>query len=171
MLKLLGAFLLALGASGLGFGAAAQLRARVRALRSLTGALAQMERELSFRLTPTPQLFSQLAQQAQPPADLFFARCRDGLSELGDKTLSEVWREALAEESDLLLEPRTWQIMESLGSVLGRFDAEQQQQAIRGCVEELRLCLHQTEADSTRLGRVYSTLGMGAGALMVILLL
>ena len=54
MLKLAGALILMAGASSIGFGAAAQLRARVTSLRALIGGLELMERELSFRLTPMP---------------------------------------------------------------------------------------------------------------------
>ena len=97
MLKLAGALILMAGASSIGFGAAAQLRARVTSLRALIGGLELMERELSFRLTPMPDLLAVVAKRAQAPACYFFARCRDSLDRLGEKSLGELWREALQE--------------------------------------------------------------------------
>ena len=68
MIRWIGALLLMAGAAGLGLGAAAQLRTRVASLRSLVGALGQLERELTFRLTPMPELMERLARQSQGPA-------------------------------------------------------------------------------------------------------
>ena len=65
MIRWIGALLLMAGAAGLGLGAAAQLRTRVASLRSLVGALGQLERELTFRLTPMPELMERLARQSQ----------------------------------------------------------------------------------------------------------
>lgn len=171
MLKMLGALLLMTGAAGLGFGAAAQLTARATALRALVAALNQMERELSFRLTPMPELLWRVAHQAEPPAALFFAQCHSKLAELGERSLSELWRQALEEEPDLLLNPEERQIMRTLGDVLGRFDAEEQRLALRTAAADLGRCLEQADRERSRMGRVYGTLGMGAGAMLVILLL
>lgn len=171
MIKLAGALILMLGASGIGFGAAAQLRAKVSSLRALIGALELMERELSFRLTPMPDLLAGVAQKAQEPACYFFARCRDSLEQLGEKRLGELWRESLDAEADLLLSSEETLIMAGLGEVLGRYDGEGQRQAIQSALTELQHCQLRAEEDVSRLGRMYSVLGMTAGALTVILLL
>ena len=56
MLRLMGAVLLVGGCGAVGFSAAGRLARRVEVLRALLGALEGMERELSFRLTPMPEL-------------------------------------------------------------------------------------------------------------------
>lgn len=171
MLKLAGAVLLMLGAAGLGFGAVGQLRARVDSLRALIGALEQMERELTFRLTPMPELMERTARQAREPARYLFAHCRDHLWELGEKSFGALWREALAVEPDLLLEDREREVLTELGDVLGRYDAEGQRKSLQRAAAELVRCLRQAEEDRERLGRVYTALGLGSGAMLVILLL
>ena len=160
MIRWIGALLLMAGAAGLGLGAAAQLRTRVASLRSLVGALGQLERELTFRLTPMPELMERLARQSQGPAAYLFAHCRDHLWELGEKSFGQLWREALDGEPDLLLD-----------EVLGRYDVEGQSGALRNSVLELERCLAGAEEEQRRLGRVYTTLGLGSGAMLVILLL
>ena len=171
MLKLAGALLLMTGAACLGFGAAAQLKARVNCLMAFTAALEQMERELGFRLTPMPELMSKLSHTAAAPADLFFARCREEMAQLGMRTFGELWRTALNDEPELLLEPAERQILASLGDVLGRYDADGQRQALATAIAELGECLRQARQERDRLGRVYATLGLGAGAMLVIILL
>ena len=171
MLRLAGVVLLMLGAAGLGLGAAGQLRRRVESLRTLTGALEQAERELSFRLTPMPELMERLAQQAGEPARFLFAHCRDHLWELGEKSFGELWREALEGESDLLLGDRERDVLSGLGDVLGSYDAAGQREALQAAGAELERCLRRAEEDRDRLGRVYTALGLGSGAMLVLILL
>ena len=48
---------------------------------------------------------------------------------------------------------------------------EGQSGALRNSVLELERCLAGAEEEQRRLGRVYTTLGLGSGAMLVILLL
>ena len=170
MLKLLGAVALAGGAAALGFSASAQLERRVRTLRTLLGALEVMEREVSFRLTPMPELLSALADRAAQPVGRFFAHCRDGLEDLGEKRLEDLWHEALeAVPMDLGEEER--QVLGDLGGVLGRYDGEGQREALALTRTQLGGCLVRAAEERKRLGRVYGALGLAAGAFLVILLL
>lgn len=171
MIRLMGAFFLMIGAASLGFGAATQLRVRVSTLRALVEALEQMERELSFRLTPMPELMGRLAREAPEPANFLFAYCQEHLYQLGSKSFGELWREAVEKEPELLLSDRERQILTALGEVLGRYDAGDQKAALNNTVQELGRCLLRAEEEHQRLGRVYATLGMGSGAILVILLL
>ena len=170
MLRLLGAVLLTGGAGALGFGAAARLNRHVRTLRLLTEALERMERELSFRLTSIPELFTLLAGHLAPPVGPFFARCRDSLCRLGDERLEDLWRSALA-DSDLDLEGEERQVLETLGGILGRYDGEGQTQALALARAQLEQCLEAAVAERARMGKVYGVLGLAAGAFLVIVLL
>ena len=122
------------GMSTLGFLAAGGLGRRVRTLRALAGALELMERELSFRLPPMPELLEGLAKRAPPPADRLFARCRAGLADLGERSLGELWREGLAE---FPLKGDERLLLEGLGEVLGRYDGEGQRSALREARSEI----------------------------------
>ncbi|MBM6927620.1 stage III sporulation protein AB, partial [Pseudoflavonifractor phocaeensis] len=64
MIRLAGALLAAGGMAWMGWSAARRLARRERILVQLSAALAQMEREISFRLTPMPQLLGELAEGA-----------------------------------------------------------------------------------------------------------
>lgn len=54
-----------------------------------------MEREIAFRLTPMPELLERAAAESPPPVCTLFARCRTLLDELGERSMAELWREAL----------------------------------------------------------------------------
>lgn len=170
MLKLIGAVLLAGGGAYLGLSATARLERRVRSIRAMLGALELLERELTFRLTPMPALLERLARQAHPPVNTFFARCLSGLSDLGERTLSDLWNEAL-EAVPMELGQEDLMILRELGGILGRYDGEGQGEALALAQARLGQCLAAAAEERTRLGRVYGALGLSVGALLVILLL
>ena len=170
MLRALGVVLLVGSAGTLGVLAAARLQRRVTALRAVLGALELAERELSFRLTPIPELFASLARRALPPAGLCFGRCLEALDRLGEAGLGELWREAVAETlTDL--SPRDRETLSALGEVLGRYDGAGQREALSLARAELSRALEGAEADRDCRGRMYAALGLTAGAFCAVLLL
>ena len=169
MLRLLGAALLVAGCGGLGFSAAGGLARRVRVLRALVGALEGLERELSFRLPPTPELLERAAE-SPPPVGELFARCRAKLDGLGERPLSQLWREAVA-ETPLELEEPERRALEELGDVLGRYDGEGQRAALARTRAELSRALGLAREKQEKQGRMYQVLGLTAGAFLAILLL
>ena len=170
MLRMAGAMLLTCGAAALGFSAAGALHRRVSSLRAMLGALELMDRELSFRLTPIPELLDRLAGQAAAPAGPFFAACRDGLGALGEQSLARIWRGALAQRPmDLSREDLS--ALEELGEILGRYDGPGQRQALGEIRSRLAHQLEGAEEESRRMGRVYGALGLTAGSMLAILLL
>jgi len=164
MTRLLGAILLFLGATGAGLEGTRRLTARMRTLEDLLHALALMEGELGSRLTPMPELLTLLAKETSPTVRGFFARCG---ALLGSKPFGTVWEESI---STLHIKNEERRALAALGPILGRYDGESQRQALRRCREELEVCLDQAKGDRERLGRLYTTLGVSAGALLVILL-
>ena len=167
---LIGALLLAGGAGALGCSAAAQLSRRVAVLRALLGALEGMEREIAFRLTPMPELLERAAAESPPPVCTLFARCRTLLDELGERSMAELWREAL-EQVPLGLDGPGRLALEELGEVLGRYDGDGQREALAHTRAELSRALEQAREAREKQGRMYQVLGITAGAFLVILLL
>lgn len=170
MLRVLGACLLTAGAGAAGWCAADRLRRRVRGLRAMLEALELAERELSFRLTPMPELLDELSRRAPPPAGAFFACCRAGLDRLGAQSLGEIWLAAL-EECPMDLSGEDLEAVAALGQVLGRYDGEGQQAALCLARNRLSRMLEEAERDRDSRGRLYRTLGLTAGGFFGILLL
>ena len=169
MIRLLGALLTAGGGAFLGLSAARRLKRRARVLRQLAGALEQMDREVAFRLTPMPRLMEQLAAWPEPVGTLF-ANCRKGMEALGEQSLAEIWRRALA-ETDLDLEGRAAAVLDELGEVLGRFEESGLRSALARAGAELAREGELAREDGEKRGRMYQVLGLAWGGLLVILLL
>jgi len=119
MLRVLGFLLFVTGTTLLGLSAVVSLRERVTCLRALLSALELMARELSFRLTAVPDLFSRLAKSAEPPVNKFFICCTGGLAKLGERSVDEIWRSALLESKLPLMEDEL-ETLRGVGQVLGR---------------------------------------------------
>ena len=170
MIRLIGAALLAGGSSALGLGAVARLEGRVRDLRDLIAGLEVMERELSWRMLPLPELLECAAQGTGSRAARFFRLCARGASHLNGRPFRQIWLEG-EEASGLLLEETDRLLLERLGGVLGRYDGENQRQALAEAVRRLEERRLQAQSQRQRLGRVYGTLGVAAGVLLIILLI
>lgn len=140
-----------------------------RALQALLGALELMERELSFRLTPMPELLERLSRQADPPADGLFAGCREGLSSLGERSLAELWKAGVRQPA-LLLEAEELALLDGLGQVLGSYDGEGQLAALAPDLRGAGAGAGGGRSERKRMGRVYQTLAWRPGAFLAILL-
>ncbi|MFQ7854008.1 MAG: hypothetical protein ACLRIS_01500 [Flavonifractor plautii] len=98
-----------------------------------------------------------------------FARCRTLLDELGERSMAELWREALEQvplglDGPGRLARRSWE-------VLGRYDGDGQREALAHTRAELSRALEQAREAREKQGRMYQVLGITAGAFLVILLL
>lgn len=166
-LRVLGGVMVAVGGAVWGGFAARQQKKRVRALEGFCGALEVMERELSMRLTPTPELLAQVKRHVHQPLQDFFEQCEQAVR-LG-QSISGVWEEGLLELE--LFDEQSIHMLKPLGGIIGRYDALGQQQAIGAVRQELELHCHSVKEKSDGLCRVYRALGATVGAFVVILLL
>ena len=92
------------------------------------------------------------------------------LDERGERSMAELWREAL-EQVPLGLDGPGRLALEELGEVLGRYDGDGQREALAHTRAELSRALEQAREAREKQGRMYQVLGITAGAFLVILLL
>ena len=170
MLRLIGALLVAGAAARVGFGAARRLGERVEALRGFIAALGFITDELSCRLTPMPELLGRLRQEGAEAVRPFFAACERKMNRLGDVHFSEIWSSALTYARPAL-NVEDQQTLLVLGRLLGCYELEAQLRGLGAATRELTRALERAESDRLRLGRLYRTLGLGAGAMLVLILL
>lgn len=170
MIRLVGALLTAGGGALLGFMAAGRLARRAEVLRMLASAVEQMDREISFQLTPMPELMERLAANYPPPVGTLFHNCRRGMETLGRRSMGEIWRQALA-DAPLDLEERETAVLEELGEALGRFGESGLRSALSRAGAELTRAGELARSEAEKRGRMYRVLGAASGGLLVILLL
>jgi stage III sporulation protein AB len=168
-MRLLGAVLLAGGTALLGVTGAHRTQWRVRDLRMLTDGLRMMLRELSYRLAPLPELLCSAEEESEGSVKYFFALCVQGANELDGRTFHSIWRQSM-QDSRMCLASEEWHCLDSLGAVLGRYDSDNQIQALNIAISRLDELRVQAEEQCKRLGKLYSVLGLTAGAFLMILL-
>ena len=168
VLKWSGALLVFLSCAGFGFRIAAAHKREVRFLRKFLLALDLMECELQYRLTPLPELCQRAGKRSCTSVRWVLESLSDALTRQSAPDV-ECCIQTILDSTDKLSR-REKRMFRSLGSSLGRFDLSGQLkglQSVRGeCLRELE---HLEKNQPERL-RSYQTLGMCAGAALVIIL-
>ena len=170
MLKLLGALCVMAAALWCGTRAVGELRRRAKALEELHAGLAWLEEELTFRLTPLPELLKQLGQSRQGEAGRFFGEVDRLLRLDPEGGLHQSWRRAMVRHLALLKEEER-QVLLEVGQTLGRYDAETQRQALTRCARRLAVFRDEAQGEVRRLGKVYAALSAAGGAMVVLVLI
>ena len=171
MLKMIGAAMIFCGCAACGVSAVERQRRRVEVQDSLCTALTVMRLEICDRMAPMPEVFDRLHRELPQPAAALFDNLSRGMNELGQKTLAEIWREALDKTDGLLLTPQEELILCELGLSLGKYRVEAQSAAIVCTLKKLERCADEAREVQRRDGRLHTALGVAAGVFAVILLI
>jgi len=167
--KWIGAVFVMVSCGGFGAGIAGGYRRRERLLRQLMHILENIQAELEFHLVSLPELTKQAAGDAGGILrDLFLNLTRE-LNWQAQPDASGCMYAAMEKTRDLpacLRRP-----LVQLGQTLGRFDLEGQMQGLESTREACRRELSRLEKNRDVRLRSYQTLGLCAGAALVILFL
>lgn len=167
ILKWIGALLVVVGCGGFGFAMAAAYRREEQLLSQLVKSLEIMECELEYRVTPLPSLFHKLSEQSSDPLKAVFQNLAQEMEEQISPDAKCCMDVVLSKTNDL---PKSVQsALVTLGESLGRFDLDGQIKEIAAvklvCVSDLEVL----RAQRDNRVRSYQTLGLCAGAALVIL--
>lgn len=163
----LGAILIVAGCGGYGFSLAAKHRQKERTLSDLVRELERMECELQYRLTPLPELCRMASRDTSGLLRRLFLAFSRELEQRMMPDAASCMRSVITRFSISSRELRM--ILSELGESLGRFDLPGQ---LKGLEAVRRKCLMELEAlgrNRTERLRCYQTLGLCAGAALVIL--
>ena len=170
MRQLLGAMLIAASSWALGIAYVNMEKRRLRALRSAEHMLRMMSGELSTRMPPLPELFSQLEQRCDDAAAAFVSNINDRLPSLGERMFTDIWNDSLSQSFSLLpLEDR--EILSTLGNSLGRYDLESQLAELGFALDQLGTAIARHSTSLPERKRLGMGLAWAGGALLVIALL
>lgn len=171
MVKFIGSIMITAAAAMIGFLKVKSLSEHVKALNAVISALEVMRAEILFRLTPLPEIMSQLSRNSDDPISCFFESCAEKLKTETSKPFTAIWNEALSEHPELPFSQEERTVLADLGTVLGRYDPEQQAKAIGLAESRLDRFLKKAEAVRATQGRMYGALGVIIGICIVIVLL
>lgn len=164
--KWLGAVLVFVSCGGFGFSLCTSHKTEESMLRQLLAALDYMQCELQYRLTPLPELCHGAGMQAKGILRQVFLRFSRELDYHLTPDVASCMTAAIA-AADLPLKAK--EILCLLGNSLGRFDLNGQIMGLESVRQQCREDLQTMTADKTVRLRSYQTLGLCAGAALVIL--
>jgi len=166
-MKWIGAVLIVAGCGGMGFYHAASQYNEMNTLRRLIALLDFMSCELQYKLTPLPDLFRQAAQEAAGRLKKLFLSFAYELDSQISPDVKSCMNVALSKCPGL--PEQTIQSLRELSGSLGRFDLAGQIQALESIRASCRRRLSKLEENQDVRLRSYQTLGLCAGAALVIL--
>ncbi|MBR7123182.1 MAG: stage III sporulation protein AB [Oscillospiraceae bacterium] len=166
-LKLLGGIFIIFGCGGIGFVKAASHRREARILAEFISAIAYMQCEMQYRITPLPDLCAQTALQCTGVLRYTFSALADELNNQISPDVECCMLSAL--EVTRNLPKLTYVAMRSLGRALGNFGLEGQLKELDVIYIESKQTLTAFTKNQEVKLRSYQTLGICAGAVLVIL--
>lgn len=166
-LKIIGAMCIVLGCGGFGFMVAGNAYKEISTLKQLISALEFMECELTYRMTPLPQLCRLAGAITNGSIKRMFLCLANELDQHCSTNVDACIRTTICKCSDL---PKLTKLrLMELGKSLGVFDLVGQVKCIQAInCENHRLLNELTTGHKARI-RSYKTLGLCAGTALVIL--
>ncbi len=169
IVKIIGAICIVAACGGVGFMMAANHRREERTLKQLICALDYMECELQFRMTPLPELCRQTAAETEGILRKIFAMLANELEDQICPDVKSCVGVVTAKLRDIPAQTR--ESIRLLGQTLGRFDLQGQLKGLDSVRQECRIKLGKLMGNAETRIRSYQTLGICAGAALVILLM
>lgn len=166
-MKVIGAVLILISCGSVGFRIAAAQRREERMLEELCRLLEYMECELRYRLTPLPVLCAATARQATGALkDLFLILTQELENQISPDAGSCMYA-ALSRCRGL--PQQVVQCLQELGKTLGTFDIDGQVKGLEASQQACKRSLQVLRQNKDNRLRSYQTLGLCAGAAIVIL--
>ncbi len=166
-IKIIGAVLVIFGCGSFGFLLAAAHRRKVRLLTEILSAIEFMECEIQYKLTPLPDLSRLTAVTCKSVLKNIFISFAEELDNQISPDVSKCMRAAIASFPDIPEPAKA--ILHYLGSALGQFDLEGQLKGLHAVKAQCKNDLQSLIKNQDVRIRNYQTLGLCAGAAMVIL--
>lgn len=171
MLKLIGAMLIVLTGALFGFHQAMLLARRPRQIGELIRSLQRLETEIGYGYTPLPEALTRTGRALRGPVGALLGSAGEELERASGQTVRQIWQrtiERLWRSTSMKTAER--EALLQLGPTLGMTDRDEQ-------VKHLRLTVRQLEGEEAlareeqqRYERMWKSLGVLMGLLVVILM-
>jgi len=168
-IKWIGAVFVVIGCGGVGFLMASAYRLQENDLRQLIQLLEFMSCELSYRLTPLPELCHKAGGQAKGNLKTVFFSLAESFERYTQPDAEQCMADALRKLPQL--PSLTRRALIQLGTSLGQFDLEGQLKGLTAVQMFCKCEYDKLSNNRTERLRSYQTLGLCAGAALAILLI
>lgn len=166
-IKFIGAAMIMLACGSMGFRIAANYRREIRILRGIAFSMDRMACELQYRLTPLPELCRMAAAGSDGITSRILHEIAREIDSQIAPNVSVCVKNVIYREKDL---PRSvFEIFRQFGQSLGSFDIDGQLKGIEAAKKACEQEISRLSANQEIRLRSYQTLGICAGAAIIIL--
>lgn len=170
MLKIMGIILILTGSVGLGFGKSCELSSREKALGNMILMVRCLKGEICCRHASLPDAFAGVSERMTGKYRKFLIKLSKELRESHGTRFGDIYQICAMETlKELPLSKKEWELFYSLGGALGYLDLEMQKKQLEFYEEEFLRCLDELRKDLSSRRKVYQSLGLMGGILLVIL--
>ncbi|MEH6940358.1 stage III sporulation protein SpoIIIAB [Bacillus sp. JJ722] len=170
MVKLIGAALILIASTWIGFEISRHLSQRPKQLRLFRTALQALEAEIMYGHAPLQEAAVRLSKSLPKPINIFFRTFAKQL-QLQDTNVKTAWDTSLEETKKVLaLKQNEIEILLQFGETLGRHDRYQQQKQIALTMTHLEREESEALQVQSKYEKMVKSLGFLTGLLLIILL-
>lgn len=171
MLKFIGAICILLACTLFGFVQSRQYSRRPKQIRQLIALLQRMETEISYGFTHLPEALHKMSAQAAHPLNIMLTKMAEQMRPASGKSVHEVWGATIEENWHLTaMKQAEKDMIKQLGYTLGMSDREDQVKHLRLGIVQLQSEESQARDEEQRYEKMWKSLGVLAGAFVVILI-
>ena len=170
-IKLMGSLFLLGSAASIGFMKSEELSERVKRLQEMKRMMIFLQGELRFHRASLSEAFENVAERVQEPFGTFMKETGKRLEEK-DAGFEEIWEET----SEKLLtaegvKKEDGQLLEMLKNSLGYLDLTLQTETLNLAILQTEDSINRAKEQQERKGKLYQTMGVTVGALLVLLII
>jgi len=169
--SLAGALIIVAGCAAIGFYFAAYEGFRVADLQEFKKALLILSSEIEHLRSPLPQACENIARRTKAPISDLFHDFSESLTSNQGETAYQLWTQALSDNKKAThLAAEDIDVIEGFGKTLGYLDKQMQQSAITQTIEYINDKTVSLQSQSDKNKRMYRSLGIIGGLLLVVVL-
>lgn len=171
MIKIIGACFIILASSWIGFEIARSYRERPQQIRQLRSALSLLETEIGYGVRPLAAACKQIALRTQGFVSTLFARCEENLNRMDGASTYQCFKQAIDHEwkNTAMKEPEK-RILLDLSATLGISDRENQLHHLAMAKTNLEIEEKKARDEQMQYEKMFKTIGVLAGTLIVLLI-
>lgn len=170
-LRIIGAILVIISCSGLGFYMAAQWNEHLKTVENLRKLIFLLKGEIVYANSPLAEAFERTGRKAGGViGDLFF-KVSERLSLQNGETFYSIWQEEISGLSkEVCLSKEDKDQLKGLGEHLGYLDTGMQERTILLYLEQLDLTIEYLRKHKQEKSRLYTSLGIMGGLFLTIVM-
>lgn len=171
MIKILGVFMVMAAGISFGFSRAAKEQKKLEQGIALKRMLYLLQGEIRYGFTPLPEAIAVIAGKTAEEFRPFLTQTAKQLQSYAESSFSVVWKKAIEDHlRPIMIEPKFSDILLAMGETIGYLDKEMQEKTISFAIEQIEDVIFQMKDQVIRNCRMYRSLGLSFGALIVIIL-